>query len=606
MTAMAATIAPGATILEAYREERAQLLRGRVDAVAGFFLATTGAAAVFDRLSVPDRGHAILHVYPIQMGLCVLAVLACRWRPLRDAAPVLVSALSALLVALMDWYLVTVGAPLEQLALNQVCVIAGTVVLLPWGWRAQLLFSISVVAMFLGLAPSIPATSSRFYAGLSVVVVAVAGVWSVITLERYRRDAFVHGAVKTEEAEISSAIMHVGESLHAHLQQPDLLDLLTRLAAELLGCDWSGVYLWDDRKQRHCLHALAGAPSEEDRAAMMQLEFAPGSLPLLEAFSPGELLELQASDAGGLVPPELLARFRVTSALYAPIFRDRTLIGVIVHGYSSREQPFSSKQRRLARGIAHAAAIALENARLVADLQTASRLKSEFVATMSHELRTPINVLAGYSEMLGEGTFGLLNPEQLDAVRRVDRSARELLELITATLDLGRIEAGREWIERAPVDMHELLAGLEREVEPLIAPEVTLRWFCERDLVIVSDRGKLKTILKNLIGNALKFTAEGEVEVRLTWHAGRMLAVVRDTGAGIATEHLPVIFEMFRQVDASATRQFGGVGLGLHIVKRLVSVLGGEITVESALGVGSVFTVSVPAERQVRPVSKAV
>ncbi len=600
-----ATIVPGSAILHAYGEARARLLRGRVDAVAGFFLLTTGLAAVFDRVHDPWRGSAILRVYPVQVVLCVLAVLACRSPRLRAVAPTIVSALSALLVALMDWYLVSVGAPLEQLALNQVCVIAGTVVLLPWGWRAQLMFSVAVVSMFLGLVPSLPATSSRFYAAFSVVAVSVAGVWSVITLERHRREAFVQGAVKAEEAEISSAIMHVGESLQVHLQHPDLLDLLTRLAAELLGCDWSCVYLWDERTQRHRLHALAGAPSKEDRAALMRLEFAPDSLPLLRAFSPGELLELRASEPQGLVPPELLTRLRIASALYTPIFRDRMLIGVLVHGYTTRDAPFSSKQRRLARGIAHTAAIALENARLVADLRTASRLKSEFVATMSHELRTPINVLAGYSEMLGEGTFGLLNPEQLDIVRRVDRSARELLDLITATLDLGRLEAGREWIERAPVDVNALLASVDREVEPLVAPGVTVRWCCEPDLAILSDGPKLKTVLKNLVGNALKFTRRGEVEVRVAWEAGKLVVVVRDTGVGIAPEHLPVIFEMFRQVDASSTRRFGGVGLGLHIVKRLVTLLGGEVGVESAVGEGSVFTVTVPAERHVRLVSKA-
>ena len=252
-------------------------------------------------------------------------------------------------------------------------------------------------------------------------------------------------------------------------------------------------------------------------------------------------------------------------------------------------------QERVAFGIAQFASLAFENARLVEELETATRLKIEFMSTISHELRTPLGVMLGYAEMLGdEDEAG----QRTMLLERIRRTGVELLELIDATLNLNRLEAGHDPPRLETVALRDFFTELAADFAALPRPAgVELHWRPGDELSLLTDRRKLRMILKNLVGNALKFTPDGSVTVRYGADAGRCTFEVEDTGIGIAPEHLPVIFEMFRQADGSSQRSFSGVGLGLYIVRRLVNQLGGEVRVVSAHGRGSTFTVTLPRSR---------
>jgi signal transduction histidine kinase len=218
---------------------------------------------------------------------------------------------------------------------------------------------------------------------------------------------------------------------------------------------------------------------------------------------------------------------------------------------------------------------------------------------MSHELRTPLNVIMGYGDLLREGEFGSISSEQREILQRIDTSARQLLELINATLDLSRLEGGKFILERAPVSVDDVVGAVDAETRDLQQkPGVSVTWHVAPRLPrVYTDPLKLKVVLKNLVANALKFTEHGDVAIRAVRRAGGVEIAVSDTGIGIPPDTQAIIFEPFRQAERSMTRRYGGVGLGLYIARRLVDLLGGTISVESDVGRGSTFRVRLPGGR---------
>jgi signal transduction histidine kinase/CheY-like chemotaxis protein len=234
-------------------------------------------------------------------------------------------------------------------------------------------------------------------------------------------------------------------------------------------------------------------------------------------------------------------------------------------------------------------------------LEVASRHKSEFLANMSHELRTPLNAIIGYSEMLQEDAAALEQPQLVADLQKITAAGKHLLELINAVLDLSKIEAGKMDLYLETFDV----AGMVRDVASVIRPLAEkngnrLEVACD-DAVgrMQADLTKLRQTLFNLLSNANKFTDHGTVALTVTRRsepAGDWVAFeVRDTGIGMTPEQIGKLFQDFSQADASTTRKYGGTGLGLALSRRLCRMMGGDITVASEPGRGSVFTVRVPA-----------
>jgi PAS domain S-box-containing protein len=234
------------------------------------------------------------------------------------------------------------------------------------------------------------------------------------------------------------------------------------------------------------------------------------------------------------------------------------------------------------------------------ELEQASRLKSQFLANMSHEFRTPLNAILGYTHMLLQGVSGELPAHVKRQLTRIDSNGRHLLTIINEILDITRIEAGKMPMQVSKFDLNELVPEVMTELDPVIARSklsVTPR-LSVIPPILLSDRQKVKQIIVNLLSNALKFTHRGVVEIAVGFDRVTAMAsiAVRDTGIGIAPENQEKIFEDFRQVDDSPSRQYGGTGLGLAICRRLASSIGGRITLHSNLGEGSTFTLTIPAE----------
>jgi len=231
-------------------------------------------------------------------------------------------------------------------------------------------------------------------------------------------------------------------------------------------------------------------------------------------------------------------------------------------------------------------------------LQEASRLKTSFLSTMSHELRTPLNSIIALSGVLGRRLHSKIPDEEYGYLDVIERNGKSLLLLINEILDISRIEAGREEIEVSEFSINETVL----EVASVIWPQADQKGIKlqtdtkGKDVRITSDAGKCRHILQNIIGNAVKFTDKGGVEISLTGREDRVEISVTDTGVGIAPEHLGHIFDEFRQADGGTARRYGGTGLGLSIAQKYAQMLGGSISVKSAPGRGSAFTLTLPLQ----------
>jgi signal transduction histidine kinase len=262
------------------------------------------------------------------------------------------------------------------------------------------------------------------------------------------------------------------------------------------------------------------------------------------------------------------------------------------------DAPFGPEDARLLAAFADHAAVALRNARLLEAAQAAARTRAEFIATMSHELRTPLNAVLGHLQILEMQIHGPLTPEQRESLGRIEAASRHLRGLIEEVLSFSRLEAGRVETRLQAVDVCELGGEVAAVIEPL-ATEKKLAFrleTCDPPPVVRTDPDKVRQILINLAGNAVKFTDQGEVRIGVARRGEGVALSVADTGPGIAPEDRERVFRPFEQLHTGFARPHGGTGLGLYLSGQYARMLGGTIEIDSELGRGSTFSLLLPTD----------
>jgi len=597
---------PTGDVERAFEAETTELIARRVSLGAVLFVSFAGPANALQWFYMPERWHAILLSFSADLLVCAAAAVLARRVPAWARLTGVIGAVA--LAVRFGAYFAAVKGGTEECVIALIAYLSGLVVVCPWGFRAQAVVSLGALAAYgfavVGDAQAVLPVPFTLFALLSAAALTTLGAHLLHTHRwaAYRRAAALQraNALQREEQQFSNALLQVAAGLNAAIREPhDLAEQIAEHTRQALGADW--VTFWGPTEEGgdfRCggVSGLTAALADQLRRRSVDRHLEPA---LFQALLRDEAVELGQRDARRFFSCAAIEPI-LASALARAITRNGQIIGVVVCSFATRREPFTPWHHRLLAGIAHQAAVALENARLMEEARGASRTKSEFVATVSHELRTPLNVILGYTDLLMEGAFGPPAADQRDALQRVRQQSMQLLDLIQPMLDLSRLEARGVPITVDEFRISDLFDALRASIPTnWCKPGVRLNWHVEPDIdpVIRSDRGKFEMILRNLIHNALKYTEAGEVTISATAHIdlGRVVFSVRDTGPGIAAADLPAIFDMFQQSSSNLPRG-GGVGLGLYIVKRLTDVLGGQVTVESQPGVGSRFTVSLPIE----------
>ena len=331
-----------------------------------------------------------------------------------------------------------------------------------------------------------------------------------------------------------------------------------------------------------------------------------------EAPDAGTMFGVADSLAGNALRSRALIVEDEDPSLACPIFRGDAPVGeVAVAPLIAADQPvgllcawrrddgsvFSHRDRQRLRTLADHAAVVLVKARLLEEAHVASHAKGAFLAAISHELRTPLTALTGYGELLADEILGPLSAHQLDMVDRMRSVTHQLAVMVDELLMFSALEAGRESVHPSDVSIAEILDTVVAVIEPLarqkdLAFNVALP---KRTPVLHTDGEKVRQILVNLLGNAVKFTDTGSVSVVVARQNGELHVRIRDTGIGIAESDRSRLFQPFTQLDSGLTRRHGGTGLGLYNSNCLARLLGGHIDVESVPGEGSTFSLIIPA-----------
>ena len=433
-------------------------------------------------------------------------------------------------------------------------------------------------------------------------------------------------AQQTREAQATAALLGAQEviqrgygELAALLNSLDRSFVLgegTRKIAATLEAPLAAVYLTEDGPAGLRLKTYAAVDSGMLESSLLS----PAGLPQ-EVARRREPVVLSLAPGGGSLPLRTgVGVLEAASVVGLPLHYQDRFVGVLV---VATLRPLSEHGRHFLNDATRQLSVALNNAALFesvryqsqqletlnAELKQASEVKSDFLASMSHELRTPLNSIIGFTELLLTSTRDTLSDRQRAALERVLESGRHLLGLINEILDLSKIEAGRMDVRAESFALPPLVQECLGAVEPQAqAKALSLRATgLEGASAIVQDRGKVKQILINLLSNAVKFTDRGSVELRIERPDEAFVSLaVADSGIGISLDDQAVIFGAFRQVESATTHARGGTGLGLAISRQLAELMGGTLSVESALGQGSTFTLHLPTRHRPKAAAEAI
>jgi signal transduction histidine kinase/putative methionine-R-sulfoxide reductase with GAF domain len=399
------------------------------------------------------------------------------------------------------------------------------------------------------------------------------------------------------------ALGEIGQAISSTLDLQTVLSTIVARATQLSGTDAGVIYEYDDhreifvprateRLEAEIIETMLATPVRKGEGATGRLGEAP---------EPVQLPDILAAPAESPVRGALVhAGYRALLAV--PLTREGHLLGGLTVIRKATGE-FAPEVIELLRTFATQSALAIQNARLFREieskgcqLETASQHKSEFLANMSHELRTPLNAIIGYSEMLQEEARDAQHHAYIPDLEKINTAAKHQLSLINDILDLSKIEAGRMDLELSDFQLPTAIDGALTLVrERATRRGITLQATVDSRLGDVrADERKIKQVVLNLLSNAIKFTPEGgRVDVRARPVDGSVEVSVSDTGIDIAPEDQEAVFEEFRQVGTSATKQ-EGTGLGLALARKFVELHGGRIGVKSQVGAGSTFTFTLP------------
>jgi signal transduction histidine kinase len=409
----------------------------------------------------------------------------------------------------------------------------------------------------------------------------------------------------TEALNQLKALWEVSQAVSSSLNLETVLHTIVTWAVQLSGAIGGVVYKYDEVKQE--FHPQVTHQMEEELIEALQVgpirlgEAAIGRAAVRRApFQVPDILDDQDYGATHLRP--MLVRLGYRSLLALPLLREKRIIGGLVV-WRRETGKFSAEVVNLLQTFTTQSVLAIENARLFRDvekkrieLQTASKHKTQFLANMSHELRTPLNAILGYTELILDNIYGDVSEKVRDVLTRLEKSGRHLLALINDVLDLSKIEAGQLTLSLSEYSMQDIVQTVFTGVESLAAEKrLSLKAMVAPDLPPGhGDERRINQVLLNLVGNAIKFTEAGEVNIEVKAFGSAFLVAVADTGPGIPLSDQAKIFEEFHQVDSTSTRKKGGTGLGLSISKRIVEMHGGRIWVYSSPGKGSIFSFTIP------------